>query len=443
MNARILASFAIASLATTGCEIHIVHDSLLPTRPAPVAVRSGNVDHKQLTVLVLAEPAPGLRRTFESIAAKSEAETANFFRAHAQGGFGSGGYIIRQEGGRQVPYVVTNRHVVEHAENVEIQFTDGMTYRNCPVVFENPNEDVAIVELPQSVLKVHPVGYLLATKQPTEREMVIASGFPGVAGHPSYQLTEGRVSNASFSLLSDASSRSALIQHTASIDPGSSGGPLVNEHGELVGVNVAIVRGRQSLNLSVPSKAIEASLQLVDEARASQASAQSAAQALTRACQRLGAELATSDMNVQEAFSYVSNEFAGNEGLPSFAGAMRVTKSPSLARVLENDPIQGMRAAILIRLKATAQLQGVSGECTAANPADLANLATTSTIRMNMRAARGPMELRWVFEHGNWRVASGRLVDLNAIADVADAEKSKEDAKAVKGKSVVKKTSSK
>jgi S1-C subfamily serine protease len=441
MKAFLLVSLALTSVFTSGCGF-ILHEPLDVSR-APVPSPASKVDHKALTVLVIAEPAPALRRTFEGIAAKSNDENvAALFKGHSQGGFGSGAYIIRDPEGRRVPYVVTNRHVVADSSSVEVQFSDGMTYRNCPVVFENPSEDLAVIELPQSVLKVHPFGYTIAMTQPAEREMVIASGFPGINGQPSYQLTEGKVSNAAFSLLNDAGSRTALIQHTAPIDPGSSGGPLVDERGELVGINVAIVRGRQSLNLSVPARAVDATLRLAAEANGSQSSPQLAAQALDRACQRLGAELATSDMNVKEAVSYVSNEFAGNEGLPSFLGAIRITKNASLARMIENDPTQGMRAGILMRLKATAQLQGVSGECTPANPSDLANLGSASTIRMNLRAARGTMELRWVFEHGNWRVASGKLIDLNAIADAVDVEKAKEDTKAAKAKGTVKKTSS-
>ena len=96
-------------------------------------------------------------------------------------------------------------------------------------------------------------GFALAATPAKDQQTVVATGFPGIIGKPSYQTTKGYVSNESF-LLDDGTRPLMYVQHTAPIDPGSSGGPLTDESGKVLGVNTLKITGREAVGLAVQSR---------------------------------------------------------------------------------------------------------------------------------------------------------------------------------------------
>lgn len=146
-------------------------------------------------------------------------------------GLGSG-VIISSDG-----YIVTNNHVIDGADRLEVTLNDNSTY-NAQVVGTDPSTDVALLKIEAEGLPVIPVGDSDALKV---GEWVLAVGNP--FGFTS-TVTTGIVSAKARSV--GASSRGgqmgieSYIQTDAAVNPGNSGGALVNVRGELVGINTAI-----------------------------------------------------------------------------------------------------------------------------------------------------------------------------------------------------------
>jgi len=154
------------------------------------------------------------------------------------------GFVINPSG-----YIVTNAHVVRQAEKISVTFPDNT---KCPaeVISADPDLDLA-------VLKIDPPDRKQLSHLPLGRsedlmvgETVIAVGNP--LGYTN-TLTTGVVSatNRTLPLSEDVEIR-GLIQTDAPINPGSSGGPLLNIKGELIGINTAIRGDAQNIGFAIP-----------------------------------------------------------------------------------------------------------------------------------------------------------------------------------------------
>lgn len=152
-------------------------------------------------------------------------------KAEQQRGLGSG-VILSSDG-----YIVTNNHVIDGAERLEVTLNDNSIY-NAKVVGSDPSTDVALLKIEAENLPVIPVGN---SDDLRVGEWVLAVGNP--FGFTS-TVTAGIVSAKARSVGAAAHSRQmgieSYIQTDAAVNPGNSGGALVNIKGELVGINTAI-----------------------------------------------------------------------------------------------------------------------------------------------------------------------------------------------------------
>lgn len=148
-----------------------------------------------------------------------------------QEGSGSG-VIISTDG-----YIVTNNHVVEDAEELEVVLNDQRTY-NATVVGVDPTTDVAVIKIEENNL---PTVRFANSDQVRIGEWVVAVGNPFSL---TSTVTAGIVSakGRSIDILRDKSRYAieSFIQTDAVVNPGNSGGALVNINGDLVGINTAI-----------------------------------------------------------------------------------------------------------------------------------------------------------------------------------------------------------
>ena len=150
---------------------------------------------------------------------------------------GSGsGVIIRPDG-----YIVTNNHVVANATKIQVTLNNNKTYE-ATVIGADPATDVALIKIDAEGLSTLPFG---DSDQLRLGEWVLAVGSP-----LGYQLrstiTAGIVSAKGRQMAHDPREKTTLqiesfIQTDAAVNPGNSGGALVNKTGELVGINTAIV----------------------------------------------------------------------------------------------------------------------------------------------------------------------------------------------------------
>ena len=180
----------------------------------------------------------------------------------SEGSFGSG-VLIEQDNKK---YVLTNLHVVGYAQNVTISFElheKKLRYPHCRVVATSPACDLAAIELPS---ENELIALPLYSGEVTEEMAVVAAGFPGLANKPSWQMTRGFISNARLEI--DEPSASHIIQHSASIDPGSSGGPLLYKGEDnkyvLLGINTWKAFYREGVGMAIGVEDIKAFLDQID-----------------------------------------------------------------------------------------------------------------------------------------------------------------------------------
>lgn len=157
-------------------------------------------------------------------------------------GTGSG-FIIDSEG-----VVVTNAHVVDGADQVSVVLKDGRSYTgevvgqdtltDLAVIRIQPDEPLPTVKLGDSD-RLKPGEWAIAIGNPLGLDNTVTAGIISATGRSSaeIQVPDKRVS---------------FIQTDAAINPGNSGGPLLNEQGEVVGVNTAIIGGAQGLGFAIP-----------------------------------------------------------------------------------------------------------------------------------------------------------------------------------------------
>ncbi|MGQ9542946.1 MAG: S1C family serine protease [Candidatus Bathyarchaeia archaeon] len=146
--------------------------------------------------------------------------------------FASGSGFIYDRGG----HIITNNHVIDKADVIEVTFLDGATFR-ARLVGSDPYSDLAVLKVDVAPEKLKPV-ILGDSSRLLVGETVYAVGAPfGL----SWSLTKGIVSQIGRSLpAAGGYPIVGVIQVDAAINPGNSGGPLLNSVGEVVGVNTAI-----------------------------------------------------------------------------------------------------------------------------------------------------------------------------------------------------------
>lgn len=150
------------------------------------------------------------------------------------------GFIIRPDG-----VIATNLHVVAGASKISVRLLDGTTHDVARVLSVDADRDLTLLQIDAP----RPVPYLELGDSDA-----VAAGDPVIAiGNPlgvlDYTVSDGLIS--SVRVLSE---ELTILQISAPISQGSSGGPLFNPYGEVIGVATAIFTGGQNLNFAVPSK---------------------------------------------------------------------------------------------------------------------------------------------------------------------------------------------
>src|SRR6185369_1322171 len=170
----------------------------------------------------------------------SVSKSANAHTPEQQGA--GSGVIIAPDG-----YILTNDHVAQGADAISVTLQDGRSFEAMPVGTD-PATDLAVLRANGSGLPYATLGNSAAVKA---GQLVIAIGNP--LGFQS-TVSTGVVSALGRALRSrEGRLIENIIQHTAPLNPGNSGGPLVDSRGRVVGVNTAIIVMAQGIGFSVPA----------------------------------------------------------------------------------------------------------------------------------------------------------------------------------------------
>jgi serine protease Do len=146
---------------------------------------------------------------------------------------GAGSGVIVSENG----YIITNNHVIEDATEITVLLNDNRTYQ-AEVVGTDPSTDLAVIRINETNLRAIPLGnsetieigeWVLAIGSPFEFRSTVTAG-----------IVSAKARNINILARRDRLQIESFIQTDAAVNPGNSGGALVNLKGELVGVNTAI-----------------------------------------------------------------------------------------------------------------------------------------------------------------------------------------------------------
>lgn len=152
-------------------------------------------------------------------------------RRMPQQGAGSG-VIIAEDG-----FIVTNNHVVENADQVEVTLYDNRSYRGT-IIGTDPSTDLALIKINEKSLPTLAFGNSDAVKV---GEWVMAVGNPfNLTSTVTAGIVSAKGRNINILRNKDNSAIESFIQTDAAVNPGNSGGALVNMNGDLVGINTAI-----------------------------------------------------------------------------------------------------------------------------------------------------------------------------------------------------------
>ncbi|MEM0139075.1 MAG: trypsin-like peptidase domain-containing protein [Ferroplasma sp.] len=157
---------------------------------------------------------------------------------------GSGsGFIVKGNG-----YILTNNHVVQNAELVEVKLSDGRKYKG-NVIGSDPQTDLAVISIDEKNLPVLSLG---DSEKIKTGSLVLAIGnalgLPG--GHT---VSMGVISAKNRPMPWADFIFEGMIQTDAAINPGNSGGPLVDLNGFAIGINTAIIPQANGIGFSIPS----------------------------------------------------------------------------------------------------------------------------------------------------------------------------------------------
>jgi Do/DeqQ family serine protease len=186
---------------------------------------------------------------------QEESQLPDFFSVPREGS--GSGVIIQADG-----YIVTNYHVIEHASAIQVSLNNKATYP-AEVVAKDPNTDLAIVKIDETQLptlpfansdQVHIGQWVLAVGNPFNLNSTVTAGIVSAKARNIGILRNSRNTRRGIDY-----SIESFLQTDAAVNPGNSGGALVNLSGELIGINTAIATETGSFSgysFAIPSNLV-------------------------------------------------------------------------------------------------------------------------------------------------------------------------------------------
>ena len=175
---------------------------------------------------------------------KDEWSLLNRHRARPLRSTGQGsGVVIDAEG-----YILTNNHVIQDASAIRLKLSDGRTLNDCQIVGVDVLTDLAVLKVQADGLVAAPWG---------DSDLLEVGDWVLAVGNPfglDRSVTAGIVSAKQRRQVVDSLPYQDFLQTDAAVNPGNSGGPLVNLQGQVVGINTAIVGDAyQGISFAIPS----------------------------------------------------------------------------------------------------------------------------------------------------------------------------------------------
>ncbi|UTC75489.1 serine protease [Treponema sp. OMZ 792] len=379
----------------------------------------------------------------DELAKAGYANIAELFENAKDGVFGSGFFI---QGQNKKTYVLTNYHVAAYASSLslEVENIDGAKIKieNCPVVAIDEELDLAIAEVNDKRVK----SFLnFAAKLPSDGADVWSAGYPGLGGKPLWQLGKGTVTNSKARLSNAVDpKKSFFIQHSAPIDSGNSGGPLLIKSPnspsgyEIIGINSAKAVFRQSTNFAIPATSIKnfINARVSGGRELAENNLKTALDEFAQACKnfKIDKEEQKNEeilKRLRKIAMYVSEDYAINEGLDAYKTALR--KAPKLFRTeilaasILGNPINGIRTALAYEIYSS-----INPEDNSYNPQNEIDIAGLKKTGKNYEfvlydeAAKSKFFTVWKNNLNFWQIEDS---NLNEAPEAKPSEKTGKKAK--------------
>ena len=188
--------------------------------------------------------------SFEEIASKIGSAVVGISGETVDGTTVGSGVCVSKSG-----YILTNSHCVADSKSIIIHLANGET-ATAKISYNNPVADLAIIRSTASI----PYLEIGSSDGLAVGQDILAVGTP-LSISLTHSFTKGIVSAVNRTLKVGGSTGDGfmqnLIQHDASLNPGNSGGPLINNKGQVVGINTLKISGGEGIGFAIPSKSFE------------------------------------------------------------------------------------------------------------------------------------------------------------------------------------------
>lgn len=248
-----------------------------------------------------------------------EEQITRFFE---KGSSGTGFVYVAPDGKN---YIITNCHVIADANNASVIFqdkdgNDEKVFKNLKILAASTDLDLAILSFPDDE-KPFDSGLKFELEELSEGDSVYTAGFPGLLGNPSWQFGSGIITNASAKIPEMIKPEySTIIQHSAQVDAGNSGGPLLvknsNNKYVVVGVNTWKITNRQDANFSIPAKTVKEFIDAVLEGK--DVCNKTPEEGILERAEELQKVLNKFNVTFEEITGYISIDYIEQEGKAIF-----------------------------------------------------------------------------------------------------------------------------
>lgn len=332
---------------------------------------------------------------------------AERMKMYAKGVFGSGFIYTNPSDGKS--YVVTNKHVISQAESVNVEFMledqSVRAFNKCKILVVDETLDLALIEIP-SEAKFEMLIPLM-TERPADADDIYTAGYPGLGANPSWQMGKGIVSNANLIVEEMADYKGGLIQHTAQVDHGSSGGPLLIKTNEgefkVVGINTWKARGRENVNLSIASSHI---MKFIDNYLNNQN--KSTREGLEN---RVNDLALVSNDGYKKILPFVSYDFISHISVEAFFllfnNADETIQKEIVEKFDDGMPIEGVRIALAESISKQLNQKTLQYK-------SMENFSETETVKVNVNFNGKDVVTEWQSLSGKWMLTN--FADLNLSA---------------------------
>lgn len=343
-----------------------------------------------------------------SASLKEEGYTAasEHIKSIAKGGFGSGFVYTHPSTGQN--YIITNRHVVIQAQYVNVEFMledqSVKTFNRCKIEAVDEDHDLAIISLP--IESQFDRTLEISTQRPEDGADVYTAGYPALNDKPSWQFGKGIISNSNLHVDEIMIGNVGVIQHTAQIDRGSSGGPLLlrSEDGDyqVVGVNTWKARDRENVNIAVPTSII---MNFINDYFNAPTNSKEILE------QQVAAFVKTKNDGYKGLLPFISYDYISHISVKSFFtmvnSANKQVKDEVVNQFKNGFPIEGVRILIADKIGKELIDKGVS-------LSSIENFSLNEPVQVTLNLEGKEAVTTWTYQQGQWCLSDFPALKVNA-----------------------------